>query len=228
MEPAPPPPRTGGGARYAFSSQWEVPAPAETVAAVLLDLEAYPQWWPEVRAVARVDDETAWLVCRSVLPYSLDLILEASIRTPPVLEVRLSGDLVGYARFTLTPIAEGARTLLDFDEEVRVSGRLLMAASYLLRPVLAWNHRRMILSCARGLTSRATAGGPAAGGDADSDADHRLDGPVDDQLVDRGGVAQGDHQQGQRGDREEAEGVVAPDQELADRLEHDDAEHQAE
>ena len=43
-------------------------APREAVHAVLHDLEHYPDWWPQVRAVAKVDDDTARVVCRSTLP----------------------------------------------------------------------------------------------------------------------------------------------------------------
>jgi len=139
---------------FEFTDQWVVDAPAAAVADVLTDLAQYPRWWPQVRAVARLGPETAWVRCRSSLPYTLDLVLDAVSRTPPVVEVAVGGDLDGYARFTLVPVAGGTR--LDFRQEVSVRGALALA-SYVGRPVLVWNHRRMMAGCRAGLTARLSA-----------------------------------------------------------------------
>ena len=136
---------------FAFSDTWTVAAPVDVVAATLVDLEHYPRWWPQVRAVASLGPDAAWVRCRSTLPYTLDLELEAVSRRPPVVEVAIGGDLDGYARFTLTP--EGPGTRLDFAQEVAVGG-LLAAASYVGRPVLEWNHHRMMAGCRTGLARR--------------------------------------------------------------------------
>lgn len=144
---------------YEFTDTWQVAAPVDAVAEVLVDLEQYPRWWPQVRAVAKLGPDTAWVRCRSTLPYTLDLVLDAVSRTPPVVEVALSGDLSGYARFTLTPEAGGTR--LEFEQRVSVGG-LLALASYVGRPVLSWNHARMMAGCRAGLDA-ATAAGRAAG-----------------------------------------------------------------
>lgn len=141
---------------YEFVDVWDVAAPVEEVARVLTDLEHYPQWWPQVRAVAKLGPDTAWVRCSSALPYTLDLVLDAVSRTPPVVEVALSGDLEGFARFRLTPSAVGTR--LDFRQEVSVSG-LLALASYVGRPVLTWNHARMMVGCRDGLAQRLSAVG---------------------------------------------------------------------
>ena len=47
---------------------------------VLVDLEFYADWWPQVRAVAKIDDDHALVVCRSSLPYDLELELSAVSR----------------------------------------------------------------------------------------------------------------------------------------------------
>lgn len=133
---------------FEFADRWEVAAPPAEVAAVLVDLERYPRWWPQVRAVARLGPDTAWVRCRSALPYTLDLVLDAVSRTPPVVEVALSGDLTGYARFTLTEVPDGTR--LDFAQRVSVRGWLAVA-SYAGRRVLTWNHARMMAGCRAGL-----------------------------------------------------------------------------
>ncbi|WP_435770750.1 SRPBCC family protein [Nocardioides sp. SYSU DS0651] len=142
-------------ARYRFSSAWEVAAPVAEVAATVVDLERYPEWWPQVRAVARLDTDRAWVRCRAVLPYTLDLVLEATSRTPPSLEVGIGGDLTGFARFDLSETAGGG-TRLDFRQEVTAHGTLALA-SYVARPLLAWNHARMMAGCRAGLAQRARA-----------------------------------------------------------------------
>lgn len=144
---------------YAFAQSWEVAAPVDRVAEILVDLEHYPAWWSQVVAVAKIGPDTAWVRCRSALPYTLDLVLDAVTRTAPVVEVAISGDLEGFARFTLTPVSGGSR--LDFEQEVTVTG-LLGMLSGIARPVLTWNHDRMMAGCQEGLRARLNSPGHAA------------------------------------------------------------------
>lgn len=136
---------------YSFATSWVTAAPLDAVAATVVDLERYPEWWPQVRAVAKITDERARVLCRSALPYTLDLVLDAVSRDAPVLEVTVSGDLDGWVRWTLTPAAAGTRT--DFTQEVTVRGALAVA-SYVARPVLRWNHEQMMHGCEAGLRRR--------------------------------------------------------------------------
>jgi polyketide cyclase/dehydrase/lipid transport protein len=136
-------------ATFAFSSAWEVPAPPASVHAVLLDLEHYPDWWPQVVAVASLGPDHARVLCRSVLPYTLDLVLHAVDRSPGRLVVDLAGDLAGTVVFGLT--ATDAGTRLDFTQEVEVRRGWLGVASYVGRPALRWNHERMMRGCRDGL-----------------------------------------------------------------------------
>jgi hypothetical protein len=138
-------------ASYSFAASWTTRASVDELAAVVTDLEHYPEWWPQVRAVAKIDDDTARVLCRSVLPYTLDLVLHAVSREAPLLEVAVSGDLDGWVRWHLSPAPEGTRT--DFTQEVGVRGALALA-SYAARPLLTWNHHRMMEACQRGLASR--------------------------------------------------------------------------
>ena len=46
---------------------------------VLLDLEHYVDWWPQVRAVASAGPDDALVVCRSLLPYDLELHLQQHV-----------------------------------------------------------------------------------------------------------------------------------------------------
>jgi hypothetical protein len=134
---------------YSFREEWTVDAEPGRVRDVLVDLERYPRWWREVRAVAKVSDDDALVVCRSVLPYDLELHLHAVHRDADLLETAIGGDLVGHARYRISP--HGVGTRLRFEQDVDVSGPLLGLASRLARPVLVWNHDRMMRSCLTGL-----------------------------------------------------------------------------
>ncbi|WP_121258273.1 SRPBCC family protein [Nocardioides ferulae] len=133
---------------YVFRDTWTVAAPPDQVRDLVVDLERYPRWWREVVAVASLGPDHARVLCRSRLPYTLDLVLHAVSRDLPTLEVEVGGDLRGTVSWTLT--SEGGGTRMDFAQEVEVRGPLA-AASYLARPLLAWNHHRMMAGCADGL-----------------------------------------------------------------------------
>lgn len=138
-------------ASYTFTDAWHLDAAPEAVRDVVADLEHYPQWWPQVVAVAKLGPDDAWVRCRSALPYTLDLVLHAVSRELPVLEVAVSGDLEGTVRFALSPSYGG--TLLRLEQEVSVVG-LLGVLTPLVRPVLVWNHDRMMRGCVSGLRRR--------------------------------------------------------------------------
>ena len=138
-------------ATYSFRDSWHVAATPERVRDVVIDLERYPLWWPQVVAVASLGPDDARVLCRSVLPYTLDLVLHAVTRELPVLEVEVSGDLAGSVRFAVT--AEGAGARLDFAQDVVVGGALA-TASWVARPLLTWNHEQMLRGCAQGLAQR--------------------------------------------------------------------------
>jgi carbon monoxide dehydrogenase subunit G len=146
-------------AEYDFRGTWTVAAPLEAVREAVVDLERYPEWWPQVRAVAKLGPDDARVLCRSTLPYTLDLVLHAVSREGMVLEVEVSGDLDGSVRWQLSPEPDGTR--MEFEQRVRVTG-LLALGSYAARPVLRWNHHRMMLGCIAGLTDRLAA--PVRGG----------------------------------------------------------------
>lgn len=134
---------------YAFRHTATMPAPRDVVADVLLDLEHYPRWWPQVRAVASLGPDDALVVCRSLLPYDLELHLHAEERTPERLEVAIAGPINGFARWELTDA--GGTTPMSFTQEVEVRGMAMVAASYVLRPLLLLNHDAMMRGCVQGL-----------------------------------------------------------------------------
>ena len=137
---------------FTFRTRWVLPAPVDAVQAVLVDLEHYPEWWRQVVAVAKIDDDNARVLCRSRLPYTLDLVLTAVRREPRLLESRIAGDLTGTARWRLDELDGSTR--LDYTQEVVVTHGPLRPTARVLRRVLAWNHEQMMRGCLTGLQGR--------------------------------------------------------------------------
>jgi hypothetical protein len=139
---------------YRFESRWTMPGRRDHLFQVLADVGGYPTWWPQVRAVARLDDDTAHVVARSLLPYSLDLLLTRAVEdhAAGVLEARIGGQLDGWSRWTLRETAAG--TALRYEQEVTTPGRLMTAASQVARPALVANHAWMMRGGYRGLLRR--------------------------------------------------------------------------
>lgn len=136
---------------YSFREQWTVAANPEDVRAVLVDLEHYPAWWRQVVAVGKIGEDDAVALCRSVLPYTLELRLHAVSRELPTIEVEVGGHLCGRVRWTLEPATGGTR--LTWQQDVRVHGWLAGPAA-VARPLLRWNHARMMRGGRLGLEAR--------------------------------------------------------------------------
>lgn len=137
--------------RYQFRTTWVVPSPSRTVFQALVDLAEYPTWWPDVRSVTKVDDETAELVCRADLPLALRLRMTRVEENEPEgrVAVALSGDLEG----TLTGrLAAGGRgTLLEIRQQVVARKAVLRRLSPVAHPVFRLNHALMMRRGLRGL-----------------------------------------------------------------------------
>ncbi|WP_418956025.1 SRPBCC family protein [Streptomyces tritici] len=139
--------------RYRFRSVWQLAAPPATVFAVLERGEEYPRWWPQVREVVPVDASTGTARFRSVLPHDLVVTVVGRRRDPEagILEIAMSGDLDGWARWTLT--AHGGGTRAVYEQEVEVRGRLMRALAIPGRPVFRVNHALMMRGGRRGLAA---------------------------------------------------------------------------
>ncbi|MFJ4842736.1 SRPBCC family protein [Streptomyces sp. NPDC088746] len=136
---------------YRFTSVWELPSPPDTVYAALERVEDYPRWWPQVRGISRIDDSTARARFRSSLPYDLVLTLRQR-RNDPVartLEAAMSGDLEGWARWTVAPHGGGSRVVYEQEAEVRRA--LLRRLAVPCRPFFRANHTLMMRAGHRGL-----------------------------------------------------------------------------
>ncbi len=117
--------------------------------AVLADLGDYPSWWPQVRSVVRIDDDAAEVVVRSVLPYTLRLVLTREVEDEAngLLRVGIGGDLCGWSQWV---VRDDGPTVAEFTEEVEVAGALGAVARPGARLMRA-NHRAMMHGGERGL-----------------------------------------------------------------------------
>ena len=136
---------------YRFRSVWSIAAAPHDVFHALVDLAGYPAWWPDVRSVSEVDEDTAEVVCQAVLPYRLTLRMRRAEQDEPSgrLRVDLTGDLVGYIGCRV--LAEPGGTRLRIAQDVAVTRPLLRAVAPLARPLLVANHGAMMWRGRRGL-----------------------------------------------------------------------------
>jgi Polyketide cyclase / dehydrase and lipid transport len=136
---------------FRFRNLWRLEFRPDEVYHALQDIGGYPRWWPEVRSVDRIDDDTVRIVARSFLPYSLTFEATDSRQDDQagVLEVRMSGDLEGFSRWTLSPQGSGTRAI--FEEEVITRKTSLRRLAVVARPFFRLNHSSMMRSGRRGL-----------------------------------------------------------------------------
>lgn len=141
---------------YRFRSVWRVPAPHTDVYAVLERAEDYPQWWPQVREVRSVDGRRGTARFRSLLPYDLFVTGEERRHDPEagILEIAVTGDLEGWARWTVTSVPGGTRVV--YDQEVVVRKPLMRRLAVPGRPVFLLNHALMMRAGERGLRAHLT------------------------------------------------------------------------
>ncbi|MET7454824.1 SRPBCC family protein [Streptomyces sp. NPDC005574] len=140
--------------RYRFRSLWTLPAPPAAVYAALERAEDYPRWWPQVREVRRIDDTAGVVRIRSFIPYDLTFTAREARRDPAagVLEIAMSGDLDGWARWTVVP--HGTGSLARYEQEVEVHKPLLRRFATVGRPFFRANHWLMMRAGRRGLAAR--------------------------------------------------------------------------
>jgi hypothetical protein len=136
---------------YRFRSVWSVGAGTARVFDALVDLMSWPLWWPDVRSVCRIDEDTAEMTCRATLPYTLGFRLRRTVQdeTSGRLRVEMTGDLVGHTEGVVT--RAGAGSLLAIDQRVMATKPLLRAFAPVARPLFVANHSLMMRRGRRGL-----------------------------------------------------------------------------
>jgi Polyketide cyclase / dehydrase and lipid transport len=142
---------------FRFDHAWSLPVARARVFAVLADVERYAVWWPQVRRVQRVDENSGWAWVRSALPYTLALLLTREVEDEETGELRVSidGDLRGWSSWQVDA-APGGGTLARYAQEVTVASRAKSLFPALSAPVLRANHSWMMRNGERGLVAYLT------------------------------------------------------------------------
>ena len=140
------------GPVYRFATSWRLAAPADTVYDALKDVDAYVRWWPQVRRVSRIDDDCGSVSIRSLLPYTLELVLRREVEDPGTGELRVAvrGDLHGWSAWHLGQGDDGT-TVASYRQEVELRAPVLRQVSFAARPLLRANHTVMMRDGERGL-----------------------------------------------------------------------------
>jgi hypothetical protein len=136
---------------YWFRNVWSVQAASARVFDALVDLINWPLWWPDVRSVHRLDDDTAEITCRATLPYALTMRLHRTEQDEAAgrLRVGMTGDLEGYCEGVVDHHETGAR--LAISQRVEVTRPLLRTFAPVARPLFRANHAMMMRRGQRGL-----------------------------------------------------------------------------
>ncbi|MDQ0382197.1 SRPBCC family protein [Amycolatopsis thermophila] len=144
---------------YRFRDTWLLSAPVPAVFDAVVDVAGYPRWWPDVREVSRLDDDTAVLVCRAALPYALTIRMRRAEEDPRTgrMRVHLSGDLEGSLAAVV--LGQPGGTRLEITQQVLATKPLLRTLSPLARPVFRANHALMMRRGRRGLQAHLNAAG---------------------------------------------------------------------
>jgi uncharacterized protein YndB with AHSA1/START domain len=139
---------------YRFRDAWLIAAPVRAVFDTVTDIAGYPQWWPDVRSVSRIDNNTAELICQATLPYSLVLQMRRAEQDECAgrLAVRLAGDLEGVLAAQVTSGRAG--TTLHIRQDVVVTKPLLRGLAPVARPLFRLNHAMMMRRGQFGLRAR--------------------------------------------------------------------------
>jgi hypothetical protein len=145
---------------YRFRNVWSIEVAAARLFGALVDLASYPHWWPDVRSVRQVDDNTAELTCRALLPYALVFRLHRAEQDERAgrLRVTMTGDLEGYVE-GIVAAHEPSLARLEISQEVVVNKTLLRRLAPVARPLFRANHAAMMRRGQRGLRSYLTSSG---------------------------------------------------------------------
>lgn len=141
---------------FEFHHEWALDAPPGRVFEALADVERYAAWWPQVRTAERIDDESGRTTVRSLLPFTLTLVLRREVEDPAdrLLRVGVSGDLEGWCQWRVAPGPDGgASTVATFEQVARVTPALLARTARVTGPLLRANHAWMMHSGRAGLAA---------------------------------------------------------------------------
>ncbi len=144
-------------ADYAFTTQWHIRAPIESVWERIADTGRWPEWWRGLQRVVEVAPGSAnrlgavqRFTWKGRLPYTLDVEMRVIRSEPPsLLESSARGELEGIGRWRLSRCEDGTRVRYEWN--VRTTKRWMNALAPAARPLFRWNHDVVMRGGERGL-----------------------------------------------------------------------------
>ncbi|MEX1263865.1 MAG: SRPBCC family protein [Actinomycetota bacterium] len=149
-------------ARYRFVTVWRLQAPIERVFAEIDAIDAWPEWWPNVRRVEKLAGGDAGGIGAAFsttfvgrLPYPLRFDLRVTRREPPTSVVGdATGELEGVGEWTLWE--EGGWTLVRYVWAIRTTAAWmnLLAPLPFVDSIFRLNHHSVMRSGLVGIRAR--------------------------------------------------------------------------
>ena len=147
---------------YRFSTLWRLRAPLDDVYGVIVDIDRWPEWWPNVRRIERLEEgepDGIGAVVRATfvgrLPYPLRFDLRVTRRDRPTAMVgAASGELEGTGEWTLWEEAGG--TAVRYVWAIRTTRRWmnLLAPLPFVEELFRLNHHAVMRGGLRGIRRR--------------------------------------------------------------------------
>lgn len=177
IQPSAPPrrPRPHPSSGFVLISRWRIGCDANAVWDLLTQLEAWPQWWPQViqarvvhQAPIGASGTRVILTWRTLLGYRLKIDVENTRRQRDAdghceIEGRSAGDLVGYGLWVIEPLPRSAgsgpaEVDVTYRYEVELNKGWMRLLAPLLRRLFAWNHFAVMRAGAGGMAKRLNCG----------------------------------------------------------------------
>lgn len=147
---------------YHFVTNWHFQAPIERVWEELVDVKAWPTWWPSWRKAtlhgaesksqlgSMIDNEV-----KGTLPYSLRFTTQVTAFQPPqLLELKSLGDLSGGGKFVLERRDDGTAVTYYWDVATANPVFNLLGKLPFVRAMIEKNHDYVMDEGYRGLKPR--------------------------------------------------------------------------
>jgi carbon monoxide dehydrogenase subunit G len=147
---------------YRFVTVWRLEAPIDQVFAEIDAVEAWPEWWPMVKAVERLEDgglDGVGMVHRMTfvgkLPYQLRFDMRVTRREPPISIIgEATGELAGVGDWSLHE--EGSTTVVRYVWAIRTTRPWmnLLAPLPFVDGIFRFNHHAVMRDGLRGIRGR--------------------------------------------------------------------------